>query len=149
MYHYYSYSATVSTVKQPKSAKCSRTGCISKEEVKVATTKESQLHLLIDTPTAKIWRDSSDLAELALAWPSSAPEQTSSRLGKAGETLFQSVIVTTTSSMSLENQTYKNSINLRKRWVPAPPPTGSEATGGAEEGDRGGGAGRAWRRRRL
>ena len=39
---------------------------ISKEEVEVAIRKDSQLHLLIDTTTAKTWRELSDLAELAL-----------------------------------------------------------------------------------
>jgi len=47
---------------------------ISQEEVEVDTTKDSQLHLLIDTPTAKIWRESSDLAELTPTWPSSVPK---------------------------------------------------------------------------
>jgi len=51
----------------------------SKEEVEVATTKNNQLHLLIDTPNIKIWREPSDVAELTHIWPSLASERTLSR----------------------------------------------------------------------
>jgi hypothetical protein len=36
----------------------------SKKEIKTAPTKDNQLHLLTDTPIAKIWRESTDLALL-------------------------------------------------------------------------------------
>ena len=58
------------------------------------------------------------------------------------QTLFKKVIVATTSSMSLKNQTLKKT----KRLYLAPTPTGGEATGGIE-GDRGDSDGRAWWRR--
>ena len=59
------------------------------------------------------------------------------------QTLFKKVIVATTSSMLLKNQTLKKT----KRLYLAPTPTGGEATGGIEEGDRGDSDGRAWWRR--
>ena len=52
---------------------------ISKEQVEVVTTQDSQLHLLTDTPTTKIWREPSDLAEPTLTSPLSVPDRTSSR----------------------------------------------------------------------
>jgi hypothetical protein len=41
----------------------------SKEEVEVAIIKDSQLHLLIDTPTAKIWREPSISGRTNSHWP--------------------------------------------------------------------------------
>ena len=41
---------------------------IEGREIEIATTKDNQLHLLIDTPTAKIYREPSDPAnQLSLA----------------------------------------------------------------------------------
>jgi len=122
----------------------------SKEEVDVTITKDSQLYLLIDTATTKIWREPSDLAELASTWPSSAPEHTSSRQGKARESLFQNVIIATTSLMSLEKQTLKKTKRIYEKdgslllHLPAVrPPEGQRRgpRGRRCEGDRGDGGG--------
>jgi hypothetical protein len=38
--------------------------------MEVTTTKDHQLHLMIDTPTAHIWREQVDLTEPNLTTPS-------------------------------------------------------------------------------
>jgi hypothetical protein len=62
-------------------------------------------------------------------------------LGEAGETLFQYVIIATTSSMAPETKTYEKQItNLDLGWVPTPLTTGEITRWKREEGDRSGGA---------